>query len=54
MRNIRVCIRIPTEIIKQLDEIDASTDTRSYKVRQALKQYLDKESNRIIDKLTKK
>jgi len=47
----RICIRIPKEMLKQLDEIDEPTNTRSYKIRRAIKKHCEKELDKLIKNL---
>lgn len=44
----RICIRLPPDLIKKLNEIDASTNTQSYKMRRAIKEYCAKEIDRVL------
>lgn len=46
--NDRICIRLPRDMIKKLNEIEASTNTQSYKIRKAIKEYCAKEIDRIL------
>lgn len=50
----RICIRIPRALIKKLDKIPASTPTRSYKIRRAIKEHCEREIDIALARLLKK
>lgn len=49
----RVCIRIPKKMLNELKKIDTSTNTQSYKIRKAIREYVEKETDRILEKYKK-